>query len=321
MNSLVSIGITAFNAQDTIERAIASALAQTWRPIEVVVVDDCSSDGTVTLLEGLALEHQELRIVRHRNNAGVAVARNSIIEAAKGEFIAFFDDDDESAPDRVGQQVKRICDYERAHLAIGPVICHTARRVLYPDGSARIEPTMGERTDRPAPSGVAVARRVLFGTPLPDGYGACPTCSQLARTQTYRTLGGFDPEFRRSEDTEFNVRLALAGGVFVGIAQPLVQQRMTLSADKSLGSELDYAVRMLDKHRAIAESPGQYRFARTWLQMRHRWLAGRKFQALSGLLLLVLMHPVLSTRRLLPAISTLGINRAFARFHQGGQAS
>lgn len=317
MNTLVSIGITAFNAEDTIEGAVASALAQIWRPIEVVVVDDCSNDGTVTLLEGLALQHEELRIVRHRSNGGVAVARNSIIEAAKGEFIAFFDDDDESAPDRVGLQVNRVRDYERTHLKTGPVICHAARRVIYPDGSVRIEPTMGERPDRPAPSGIAVARRVLLGTPLPEGYGACPTCSQLARTQTYRTLGGFDPEFRRGEDTEFNIRLALAGGVFVGIAQPLVQQRMTLSSDKSLDGELDYAVRMLDKHRAVAESPRQYRFARDWLQMRHRWLAGHKGQALWGLFLLGFMHPVQSARRLLPAISTLGINRAFSRFHRG----
>lgn len=321
MNSLVSIGITAFNAQDTIERAVASALAQSWRPIEVVVVDDCSSDGTLALLEEMALQHEEIRIVRHHSNGGVAVARNSIIDTAKGEFIAFFDDDDESAPDRISLQVNRICEYERTHLERGPVICHTARQVLYPDGSVRIEPTMGEQADRPAPRGIAVARRVLLGTPLQNGYGACPTCSQLARTQTYRTLGGFDPTFRRSEDTEFNVRLALADGVFVGIAQPLVQQRMTLSSDKSLDGELDYAIRMLDKHRTVAENLEQYRFARAWLKTRHRWLAGRKRQALWELFLLGLRHPILSTRRLLAATSNLGTNRAFARFHREGHSS
>ena len=52
---------------------------------------------------------------------------------------------------------------------------------------------------------------------MKDGYGACPTCCQMARTSTYQTVNGFDSKFRRSEDTEFCIRLAMNGGHFVGI--------------------------------------------------------------------------------------------------------
>lgn len=319
---LVSIGIPAFNARETIECAVRSALRQTWRPIEIVVVDDCSEDDTVSVLDGLARCHPEMRVVRHTENRGVAASRNSILETAQGEFIAFFDDDDESCPDRVTLQIRRIIDYERDYPdAVERVICHSARRVIYPDDTVRIEPTMGQRTDRAAPAGRAVAERILFGSPLKDGYGACPTCSQMARAATYRALGGFDTRFRRSEDTEFNVRLARAGGHFVGVATPLVEQRMTLTSEKSLADEFKFAIEVLEKHRDVAATPAQYEFARRWLSMRHRWLCGRKGEGLACLIRLALRHPLLTINRLLPAIGMIGTNLAFARFHRQGRDS
>ena len=65
---------------------------------------------------------------------------------------------------------------------------------------------MGQRVGHPAPQGLAVAWRILAGYPLDDGNGACPTCSQMARRETYKLVGGFDPNFRRNEDTELCVR-------------------------------------------------------------------------------------------------------------------
>ena len=314
---LVTCGVTAFNAAETIERAVLSALAQTWRPLEVVVVDDASTDATPRILAALTERHPEVRVFRIEHNSGVGAARNRILGEADGEFVAFFDDDDESLPDRVERQVQRITDYEREFAGGQPVVCHTARRVLYPDGNERIQGTMGEAEGAAAPAGVAVAHRVLMGTPLKDAYGACATCSQCARLSTYRTVGGFDPGLRRSEDTDFSIRLALKGGHFVGIAAPLVTQTMTRTSDKSLRLEHESLMRVLEKHRSVLDAEGQYDFCRAWAGAKQVWLEGRHAAFALRLLSLAAGHPFLTFRRLSQATPHVGLNMAFRRFHGG----
>ena len=315
---LVTIGITAYNAADTVERAVASARAQTWHPIEMVVVDDCSSDETPAVLTRLAAGHTDMRVFREAVNGGVAVARNRIVEQARGEFIAFFDDDDCSAPDRVARQLTQILSYERDHAKGAPVVCHTARRQIFPDGSVRLVPTMGIRADRPAPAGWAVAERVLIGTPLKDAYGACAACSQMARTSVYRALGGFDPTFRRGEDTDMAVRLAKAGAHFVGIAAPLVDQTMTVTSDKSLRKEMDFALQLLEKHRDVPDRYGLFEFCRMWIEAKHDWLERRRGAFAAKMLALTLRHPSRTAMRLALALPNLGLNADFRRFHANG---
>lgn len=316
---LITLGITAYNAAATIERAVASALAQTWRPIEVVVVDDASTDATPEVLARLATAHGEIRVFRQSKNTGVGAARNRILDKAKGEFVAFFDDDDESRPQRVAAQLTRILEYERDFAGGAPVICHTARRVVYGWGE-EIAPTMGQSEGRAAPAGPAVARRILLGEPLEDAYGALPTCSQMARLATYRALGGFDPALRRAEDTDFSVRLAQAGGHFVGIAQPLVVQHMTRTSEKSLAEEFRNMLFLVEKNKAFLEREGQYDFCRRWIELKRTWLERRHLSFVAGLARQALVHPVLTVRRLALALPNVRLNRAFSRFHKPSDA-
>lgn len=313
--TFVTLGITAYNATASIERAVACALAQTWRPIEVVIVDDASTDATPEILARLADKHGEVRVFHQAANEGVGAARNRILAEASGEFLAFFDDDDESLPERVAAQMTRILDYERAFADGAPVVCHTARRVIY-DWGEEVAPTMGQDEGGRAPAGTAVARRILLGEPLEDGYGALPTCSQMARVATYSALGGFDPELRRAEDTDFAIRLAEAGGHFVGIARPLVVQHMTRTSEKSLAEEFRNMLLLLEKNRTILEREGQYEFCRRWIEMKWAWLERRHLAFASGLARQALAHPVLTVRRLALALPNRRLNRAFSRFHR-----
>jgi glycosyltransferase involved in cell wall biosynthesis len=315
MKPLVTIGITAFNAADSVGRAVASALAQDWWPIEIVIVDDASTDATWTVIAHLASRHSEIRAYAQPVNSGVGAARSRIVAEAEGEFIAFFDDDDLSMPGRLRRQVERIETYEMQFAPGAPVICHSAREQVALDGTRRIEPTMGDREGVVAPHGAAVARTVLYGAPLADGQGAQATCSQMARTSTYRQLGGFDPAFRRVEDTDFCVRAALAGAHFVGIAEPLVEQTLTRTSDKSLAEELRYKLLLIDKHRPLFNSDAHYRHSRAWMVNKHHWLAGRRVPFLLGLAKAGILHPKLTWMRLRRALPGLESNRAFARFH------
>jgi len=313
--SLVTIGITAFNCASTVEKAIRSALSQTWRPIEIVVVDDFSTDGTQEILAQFAAKHPELRVFQNKSNRGVAVSRNRILSEAMGEFVAFFDDDDESLPERIAEQMKRIIEYERDFSNGAPVICHTARKVLYKDGCVLVQGTMGQREGKRAPNGLEVAERILLGNPLEDGYGACPTCSQMARLSSYRDAGGFDPEFRRSEDSELNVRWAKMGGHFIGIAKPLIIQRMTKTFEKSLADEQRFMLLLLKKHKDIPDKYGMYDFCRRWIDIKQTWLVADKSAFVTNLIRMTVNYPWLTFRRLTLSLPNIGLNRAFGIFH------
>ena len=91
---LISIIIPAFNAQISIERAVTSVLNQTYQSIELIVINDCSSDNTPDLLEGFLRKTNRITVIENRTNKGVAAARNQGIDAATGDWIAFLDADD-----------------------------------------------------------------------------------------------------------------------------------------------------------------------------------------------------------------------------------
>ncbi|HXV13088.1 MAG TPA: glycosyltransferase family 2 protein, partial [Candidatus Krumholzibacteria bacterium] len=176
---LITIGITCFNAEGTIERAVQSARAQAWPSIEIVVVDDASTDGSWAVVQRFAAGESRLRAFRHAANRGVGAARNSVLERAAGEFVAFFDDDDVSLPERLFAQHRRIVEYERATGAPA-VVCHTATEQRYPDGTTVYSPALGADAT-PGPSGDEVARLILLGQPTSGNRGVCPTSSQMAR--------------------------------------------------------------------------------------------------------------------------------------------
>jgi glycosyltransferase involved in cell wall biosynthesis len=313
---LVTIGMTAYNAADTLEVALQSALAQDWTHTEIVVVNDASTDGTADILQKYATQHEQIRLFHHPENKGVAAARCRIVEEAKGEFIAFFDDDDTSTADRITRQYERIIQYEDSFAGVDPVICHTARRQIYPDGVVRIEPTMGVKTLATAPHGKAVARRILTGKPIADVFGSIATCSQMGRTENYRKLGNFDPSFRRGQDTEFNIRFALAGGHFVGIADPLVTQTMTYGSEKRLRQEKEYFIKAIDKHSDFVSDYMDPAFAKAWIETKYKYLEGNKASFSANLLGLFLKYPKGVAQRLYWSLPNRGFNRQFSNFHR-----
>jgi len=92
---LITVGIACFNAEDTIARAVESARAQDWPHLEIIVVDDGSSDRSVDTVAKIAAGDARVRLIRHEKNLGPGGTRQTILDQARGEFLAFFDDDDE----------------------------------------------------------------------------------------------------------------------------------------------------------------------------------------------------------------------------------
>ena len=94
MTCKVSVIIPVYNAEGTIRRCVESLVYGKERDIEVILVDDCSSDGSREVCQELDDEFQNVVIVRNKDNSGVSFTRNHGLEKAKGKYIAFVDSDD-----------------------------------------------------------------------------------------------------------------------------------------------------------------------------------------------------------------------------------
>jgi glycosyltransferase involved in cell wall biosynthesis len=268
---LVTIGITCFNAADTIRRAIDSALKQDWPNKEIVIIDDASTDGSARLLEEIARSHPELRVIRHDTNAGYAGALNTAVKSSRGAFLAIFDDDDESRPDRITKQWRRITGYERAHDA-GLVLCYTNRNVIR-HGEAEVSHVAAAiGREAPEPRGRAVAG-YLFGYLADPRYvwGMLGSCTLMARLNAFEAISVFDQSFRRSAEIDFAVRAALKGAHFIAVNEPLVTQHKTASGDKSGNIPLEYMLKLRYKYRDFLADERAYLAS---LAMAHGWFHG-----------------------------------------------
>lgn len=116
VDPLVSIIIPVYNGRDVVVDAIRSVLSQTYRNIEVVIVDDASTDSTADLVRRTFTDDR-LQLIEHSTNQGAAIARNTAIEHARGSVLAFLDADDIAIPERIATQVV----YLRNHEDIGAV--------------------------------------------------------------------------------------------------------------------------------------------------------------------------------------------------------
>jgi glycosyltransferase involved in cell wall biosynthesis len=272
---LLTIAITCYNAEDTIRRAVDCALAQRWTPREIVIVDDASMDRSPTVLEELERAHDEIRLIRHGSNRGVAEARNTLLAHASGTFIAFFDDDDESAPGRLEEQYRRLSDYEPNHPG-ATVLCYSNRVVVQAGERRPTSERVGIGRRPLAPSGPIVADYVL-GLIKDDGrhsWGMLGSCTLMARTAALRALGGFDPQFRRCAERDLAIRAALKGAHFISVDAPLVTQYLTPSTDKGGNAELRYRLLLVKKHKPFLKEKRSYTGA--WCYMHAQFSCGQR---------------------------------------------
>jgi hypothetical protein len=199
----VTVAISTWNRADLVGRAIASALAQTFDNIEILVVDDGSTDGTP---EAIArFDDRRLRTVRLERNSGISRARNTAIALARGEWLAFLDDDNEWAPDYLSRQLALAASRPNADV----VYCRAQRR----DGRTGHDGVMPE-VIREGP----VFRHVL------RGWLPLMSCA-LVRRSALREVGGLDEELKASEDRDLWLRLAQRTD-FAGSPDVLVVRHM-----------------------------------------------------------------------------------------------
>ena len=244
---LVSVAIPTCNRAHLVGRAIRAALAQTFEDIEVLVVDDGSTDGTPDVLAGF--DDPRVRRVRHQRNHGISRTRNTAIRLARGQWMAFLDDDNEWAPDYLERQLALAAT--RPDAAV--VYCRACVR----------DARSGAETARPA----TLWQGKVFG-PLLRGW--IPLMSgTLIRMSALTAVGGFDERLRATEDRDLWMRLAPSTD-FAGMTDVLlirnVGHGVQLSRDPQLAAG-DVAILGQKWRTAITNSCGRRAYRRWHLQL------------------------------------------------------
>lgn len=198
---LVSVVIPVFNGAPFVEKAVASVRAQTVREVEIIVVDDGSTDGTQALLATLARTAGIIWF--QQDHGGPARSRNRGIAAARGEFVALLDCDDVWLPDKLERQLAVF--HDRPDIGV----VHTDYEVVDQDGKV-LERVAARRSAEP------------LVTAFVGGHAALPSTLVIRRALLER-VGALNPDLYGSEDSDLAIRLHAAAG-FACVERVLVRK-------------------------------------------------------------------------------------------------
>ena len=111
-NKLVSVLISVFNAQETISNSLNSILNQTYKNIEILIMDDCSTDNSFDILNSFQLDNNNVKIYKNSQNLGLTKSLNKLVDMCNGDIIVRHDIDDYSVEKRIEKQVKALSRYK-----------------------------------------------------------------------------------------------------------------------------------------------------------------------------------------------------------------
>lgn len=198
----ISVVIPYYNREQYIDQTVKSVLAQTLKPLEIILVNDCSRESSRRYLDRYV---DVCTILDLPENVGLAGARNAGVRHSRGEYIAFLDDDDLWLPRKLELQRKFLTEHPEC------AAVHSAAWAFF--------------SDKPDAlwwcgcSGPTTLAQALTN----DHWVMIPTT--LTRSEAIRAVGGFDPQFRECEDRDFVIRCCAAGYRIEGIPEPLVRIR------------------------------------------------------------------------------------------------
>lgn len=206
----VSVIIPCYNNAAYIKHAIESALRQTYKEIEVIVIDDCSHDGSQDIIKEFE-QHIKVKIIYNTENLGPASARNIGIKHAEGEYIAFLDADDMWDPDKIDHQIKIFEQYPYA------LLVYTNARII--DESGRLIRL------KYSPDEVSLAK-LLFQNHI--------VCSSAMYSVTRNGGKQYFPTIRKRQDFALWIKILGSNGVGINTRSVMTNYRITpLSVSRS----------------------------------------------------------------------------------------
>jgi len=208
----ISVIIPTYNDGGIVSRAISSALGQTVYVDDIIVVDDASEDDTESVVR--AFDDDRVIYVRHDRNQGGSAARNTGLEHASGDYIAYLDADDEWLPRKLEKQLNELDARSNDTVAVH---CDRVWDVSKRDKVAfALSTIIGTKKSHPPKEGGEELIKEVLNLNLSTGASTL-----LVRRKTVEAIGGFDPQFPRHQDWEFLIRV-LQQGDLAYVDEPLV---------------------------------------------------------------------------------------------------
>lgn len=201
---LVSVIVPTYNRADTLDRTLTSVFEQSYRPLELLVIDDGSDDNTDQVIATLQQYYSESsRVVLHyiqQERSGAQVARNRGIEQSRGEFIQFLDSDDLLTPEKIARQMLTFSQVPEAEVVYGPwrIFCESWGYQHY--GALYQAVSVGSE------------ERMLRGYLSSTWY--CPPLSFLFKRKVVESVGFFDIRLLRKQDADYLTRVLINGHKF-----------------------------------------------------------------------------------------------------------
>ncbi|HKR65150.1 MAG TPA: glycosyltransferase family A protein [Thermoanaerobaculia bacterium] len=221
-----------FNGRAFVREAVQSVIAQTLRPVELIVVDDGSTDGSLDALETLTNVPFPIRILR-QTNRGQSAARNLAAKQAEGEYLAFLDQDDRWYP-------------QHLELLVAPLVDNMAAGWSYSDFDEMDHGGNVVTRSFLRTSGLRHPKNTIFEC-ISGDVMVIPSASVLRRT-AFEESGGFDETLSGYEDDDLFVRFFRLGWENVFVAMPLVRFRIhpngSSGSRRFLESRMRYAAKL-----------------------------------------------------------------------------
>ncbi|HVZ99340.1 MAG TPA: glycosyltransferase [Caulobacterales bacterium] len=199
----ISVILPAYNAEGFVARAIRSALDQTLAPLEVIVVDDASSDNTADAVLRIAAEEPRIRLLRLNQNSGPGPARNRGLDAARGDWVAMLDADDVFGPERL-KALASLAGENDADIVADNLYA-------YDFAAGQTQRTAFVSAPPGAIDTHAFVERCSGASSADMDWGLL---HPMVRTQFLRDSGVRYPKLRHAEDFAFMLDLLLAGARF-----------------------------------------------------------------------------------------------------------
>ena len=219
MKELVSIIMPNYNSASFIEKSIVSALSQTYKNWELILVDDYSSDDSLKIIESLIADDKRIKLIQLTQNSGPAIARSRAIEEAKGRYIAFLDSDDLWHTDKLSKQILFMQEHDIA---------------LSYTGYYRIEEKGGEIIDQ-----IHVPQKVNYNELLKQNIIGCLT----AIYDTQKLGKVYMPDIRKRQDFGLWLKILKQVPYAYGLDEPLAYYRVrtsSVSSNKILASKYNW---------------------------------------------------------------------------------
>ncbi len=200
---LVTVIIPTHNREKLIKRAINSVLNQTYQNLEILVIDDASTDNTRQVVE--KYEDKRINFIQLAENKGQCIARNNALRHAHGSYIAFLDSDDEWLPQKTEKQVKLFQETEYPDLAA--VYCGFIEK------------------DEILNTSVTINRDNLRGNiykNLLSGFCPSTTTMFMVKTNVLKEVDGFDEDIKTFVDLDLWLRISRKGYTFDYVDEPLI---------------------------------------------------------------------------------------------------